>query len=168
MLGRFFILSLAFATLVAAHFPLSFPRAKDIEFQDQTGVSYRLPNNTRPISYDVHLTTHVHTQTDFSFTGEVLIRFVAIEPSNTITVHQRQLTIGASSLALASSPQTPIPLMDNVEYDTATELLKFTLKSGNLIINSEYILAINYNGTLRSDNFGFYRSSYIADDGSQR
>jgi aminopeptidase N len=34
-----------------------------------------------------------------------------------------------------------------------------------LTVNQEYILEIDYNGTLRTDNNGFYRSSYKNEDG---
>lgn len=136
-------------------------------FQIQPTINYRLPNNTRPVSYDIHLTTNVHTQEDFNFTGQVAIRLVAIEASRTITVHQRQLTIGTVSLSLATSPTTPIAL-NPFEYDSTTELLTFTLSSDDLVPNIEYILTIAYSGVLRTGQAGFYRSSYLADDGSRR
>lgn len=173
MIGQTLLVCLAVAILVTANNPLPIRRVEDIRsesietFQDQAGVSYRLPNNTRPISYDVDLTTHIHTQTDFNFTGKVAIRISVIESSNTITLHQRQLTIGAYDLTLASAPQTKIPLND-VSYNAETEFLSFTLTTGNLVVNSEYILTISYSGILRTDQAGFYRSSYIADDGSRR
>lgn len=169
MLGQALLVTLAIATLVAADFPVPIRRVEDIPreveaFQDQP--NYRLPNNTRPISYDVQLTTHVHTQTDFSFTGIVAIRLLAVEASNTISLHHRQLTISASSLALASGGAN-VPL-NNFAYDDVTEILTYTLTSGGLMVDSEYILTITYNGTLRTDEAGFYRSSYLADDGSRR
>lgn len=170
MLGQSLLVILA-TTIVTANLPLPIRRVEDIprevfeSFQDQP--SYRLPNNTRPISYDVELTTHVHTQTDFSFTGVVSVRFLAIESSNTITLHQRQLTIGASSLVLANAERTNI-LLNPVEYNDETEFLKYTLTSVGLIAQSEYILTIHFNGTLRNDDAGFYRSSYVAEDGSRR
>lgn len=173
MVGKYLIATFVFATLVAAKLPFSVPRVENISnkltepFQAGPSVSYRLPNNTRPVSYDVQLTTHIHTQTDFSFTGNVAVRFVTIETSNTIVLHQRQLTIGVYSLHLATSPDVSIPL-NTVEYDGVTEFLKFTLTSGSLIENNEYVLSIAYNGTLRNDPGGFYRSSYTADDGATR
>lgn len=172
MLGQSLLLVvLAFATLVvAADSPLPVRNVEDKTlldaFQEQPSISYRLPNDTRPISYDVQLTTHIHTQTDFSFTGVVAARFVTDVASNTITLHQRQLTIGTYSLVLAGTT-TIIPL-NAFNYDTVTEFLTFTLTTGTLNVNSEYILTINFNGTLRTDQAGFYRSSYLANDGSRR
>lgn len=171
MLGQRLIISivLACASLVAANLPVTIRRVEDLPPIEafQNGVSYRLPNNTRPISYDVQITTNIHTQTDFGFSGIVAVRFVAVETSRTITLHQRQLNIGAVSLTLANNPNQ-IYQLNPFDYDNVTEFLTFTLSSEDLVINSEYILTIHYQGTLRSDNAGFYRSSYLASDGSRR
>lgn len=137
------------------------------EFADEIAVNYRLPNNTWPVSYEVNLTTNIHTQTEFTFTGEVAIRFKVLTASRTITLHQRQLTILSSDLVLASNLNQPIALLP-FEYNQVNEFLTFTLANGDLIVNNEYILSIRYNGTLRSDEAGFYRSSYLATDGSRR
>lgn len=163
---------LACVALVVANMPMPVRQAEDLPqiveaFQNPTNVNYRLPNNTRPISYDIHLTTNVHLQTDFNFTGEVAIRFVVLETSRTITLHHRQLTIGTSSLSSVSSPNSPIPL-NEYDYDETNEFLSYTLSDQDLIVGSEYILNISYNGVLRTDEAGFYRSSYLADDGSRR
>lgn len=132
------------------------------------GAGHRLPNNTRPISYDIHITTKIHTQTDFDFTGQVAIRLVVAEASRTITLHQRYLTIGKASLVLASRPDTPIAL-DPFENNYSKEFLTFILSTDDLIVGSEYILTISYSGSLRRwDRSGFYASSYRADDGSKR
>lgn len=162
MVGYWIIFVLAGTRLVSANPPLV-----QESLQDQAIVNYRLPNNTRPIYYDIHLTTNVHLQTDFTFSGEVLIRFIVLESSRTITLHQSQLTIESANLTLVDSPSTQIQL-NPFEYDSSNEFLSFTLSSESLIIGSEYILSISYNGVLRTDDFGFYRTSYVADDGTRR
>lgn len=173
MLGQRLIFVLGCAAIVAGNLPLPIRQFEDFPlveeaFQNGPNVGYRLPNNTRPISYDVHLTTNIHTQTDFGFSGVVAVRFVALEASRTITLHQRQLTIGESAaLTLANNPNENILLEANT-YDNVTEFLTFTLSSADLIANTEYILTVQYNGTLRTDAGGFYRQSYVANDGSQR
>lgn len=136
---------------------------------DDPAIVHRLPSTTRPISYDIHVTTNIHTQTDFSFTGEVAIRFRALRASRTITLHQRQLTIGNASLILTDQPNIQIPL-NPAEYNSENEFLSFTLQSPTalLIGSREYILTIAYNGTLRTDEAGFYRSSYLTENGTRR
>lgn len=167
------LIVLACAAFVAANVPIPQSRINEdnpqiVEaFQDQPNVNFRLPNNTRPISYDVHLNTNVHLQTDFGFSGQVVIRFVVLETSRTITLHHRQLTIGTASLVAVSNPNTPIAL-NAFEYDPTSEFLTYTLSLTDLIVGSEYFLTIAYSGVLRTDENGFYRSSYLADDGSRR
>lgn len=174
MLGHRLLIVLGCAAFVAASLPLPIRLLESVDedleiepFQNEPTVSYRLPNNTRPISYNVQLTTNIHTQDDFGFFGVVAARLVAVEVSRTIVLHHRQLTIGAYNLALATSPNINIPL-NAFEYDSVTEFLTFTLTAGDLVVDSEYILTINFNGTHRTDNAGFYRSSYLAADGTRR
>lgn len=158
---------------VAAKLPMSFRYATDgpqlvEKLADEPAINYRLPNNTRPISYDVHLTTNIHTQTDFNFSGVVAIRFVVVTASRLVTLHQRQLTIGTATLTSLSTSQ-PIAL-NPFEYNSVSELLTFRLTTGSLTINNEYILTINFKGIHRTgtDIKGLYRSSYLADDGTRR
>lgn len=168
MLGQRLLIFLAGVAIAVAVKPISERSAQVVQaFQDPSNVSYRLPNNTRPISYDVHLTTNIHLQTDFNFTGKVAIRFVVLEASRTITLHQRQLTIGTASLILFFNPNSIIEL-NPFDYDPSNEFLTFTLSSDELVVGREYILTIEYSGVLRTDENGFYRSSYLADDGSRR
>lgn len=169
MIEYHLLLVLACTSFVAA----SLPTEKKLQetsvvetFQTPSNVNYRLPNNTQPISYDIHLTTNVH-RNDFNFSGEVAIRFVVLETSRTITLHQSQLVIGTVRLTSVSRPNTPIAL--NVfQYDSSNDFLTFTTTSIDLIAGIEYVLTISYTGVLRTDNFGFYRTSYLADDGSLR
>lgn len=64
-------------------------------------ISYRLPNNTRPITYDVHITTRVD-KGDFTFTGQVLIVLQVYDTTSDITIHARQLTINSINLTVTS------------------------------------------------------------------
>lgn len=161
MLGIKSVLILALATLTSGNFPM--PRTRDDNrptlvhaFPDEPIVSYRLPNNTRPISYEVNITTNVHTHTDLGFSGQVAVRFVVLEASRTITLHHRQLTIGATSLVPVSNLSQSIELSPN-SFTIETEFLIVTLATTDLIVGSEYILNIAYNGTHRTDKGFFYK-----------
>lgn len=163
MLGIKAVFLLALSIFVTGNFPVPTLRIENVPkiveaFQNEPAVFYRLPNNTRPISYDVEMTTHVHTHTDLGYSGQVSVRFVVLEASRTITLHQRQLTIGTTSLVLANNPNQPIQLTAN-EYNSVNEFLTVTLAMTDLVVNSEYILTIAYNGTHRTDK-GFFYSSY--------
>lgn len=143
--------------------------SKAVALADET-VSYRLPNNTRPIAYSVHLTTNVHTQTDFNFTGTVAITLEAIESTRTITLHHRQLTILSARLETVATTPVSIELAAAPVYTEANEQLTFSLATSavTLIAGQRYVLTIAYSGVLRMDQAGFYRSSYRDNDNNQR
>lgn len=141
-----------------------------IVFSDDASnaVQYRLPNNSRPISYDIQLTTNVHIA-DFRVVGRVRITIeVLTSPTRSIALHHRQLTIGTVRLISAASGD--VILTRPSEYSEINELLTVTLQDNvaDLTVGLRYILEIDYTSTLREDLRGFYRSSYTADDGSVR
>lgn len=125
----------------------------------QEAVSYRLPNDTFPEHYTIHLKTNIH-EGDFSFTGKVDITFVTRTETPIIVVHARQLVIGEVSLWNTLTIPTEIEI-DPIEYDPVTEFVTIRLLNGFLLQSNErFRLIIEYNGELREDNLGFYRSSY--------
>lgn len=124
---------------------------------ENAAVNYRLPNNTKPESYEITLRTRVD-KGQFNFTGNVNIYIEVLEENTkTITLHARQLTFGTITLKQGTSE---IDLKDHA-YDTETEFLTIPLKSDTLIKGRFYYLNIEYSGELRKDMGGFYRSSYI-------
>lgn len=147
-----------FSTILISASPVS-KSQRVSSFKSEKAASYRLPKNTVPLNYTVHLTTRVD-QKDFGFTGEVEIGLVILEKTKNITIHKRQLTIGEVELqcddAIIADPK--------FTFDEVTEHLVFDLKD-EYDTDTECLLKINYNGTLRTDNGGFYRSSYTDEEG---
>lgn len=135
---------------------------------DASPFTFRLPNNTRPIAYDIHLTTNVHLN-EFPFSGQVAITLTATEATRTITLHQRRLTILSARLTRQATPNVPIVMAAPV-YVKRTEMLTFTLATAetDLMTGERYVLTIAYDGELRDDNKGFYRSSYVDASGVKR
>lgn len=129
-------------------------------------LSYRLPNNTKPETYDLSLQTWIHDG-NFTFTGlvKIGIRTSAIDPGSNITLHHRQLTIKDINLKL-SETNTDIILKDSY-FIPEREFLVIPI-DGNLEKDTKYELEIKYQGTLRGDMGGFYRSSYIDENGQTR
>lgn len=131
----------------------------------QNVISYRLPNNTIPESYNVQFTTLVH-QGDRAFSGSVEITINVVSPTSSIVLHHRQLTIGTITLTNANGaaivPLAPAPY----PYDPITEFLTINLAANQLPlpVGSRYILRIQYSGDLRYDEAGFYLSTYVAAD----
>lgn len=130
------------------------------------GYAYRLPNITRPEAYNVQLRTNIHNA-DFNFVGTVAIDIVALQATDVITLHHRQLSISFIELSEIPSTGTNIALA-SYTYDPISEFLSIPLATGTLTQNGRYRLTITFTGTLRADEAGFYRSSYIADDGTRR
>jgi aminopeptidase N len=125
--------------------------------ENKQGISYRLPNDTLPIRYDIALTTRVD-ENNFAFTGRVAIQLRALQSTNKITIHSKQLNIVTVELRSVSGFVVPImaPVLDPV-----TEFLTIQTAIGMLALTQVYILEISYSGMLRTDDQGFYRSSYL-------
>lgn len=119
-------------------------------------INYRLPNNTKPDSYDITIATNIH-RNDFSFSGRVVINLHVLEPSYNITIHARQLDIKA--IRLVTSFGGVVYLNSHV-HDNVTDHL-FIPTQVQLQKDTQYILTVEYSGVLRTDRLGFYRDTYI-------
>ncbi|XP_062123709.1 aminopeptidase N [Drosophila sulfurigaster albostrigata] len=127
--------------------------------------TYRLPNNTEPISYDVVLSTNVHTG-ETGFNGTVTITLEVIETSTTITVHARQLANFTASIIAADGQGTATQLQ--FTQDTDREFLSFYANDLTFTAGTTWLLTINYQGNLRTDNGGFYLSTYTDEEGTTK
>lgn len=128
------------------------------------GISYRLPNNTIPLHYEVFLSTDIHRGM-FPFQGHVRIKIRAVENTTTITLHQRYLTVGNITLLRESGATWQSNL--TFEYDNDREFLEVT-PNVPITEDTEFWLTIDFFGTIRNDEAGFYRSSYLDSDGNRR
>lgn len=126
-------------------------------------INYRLPNNTKPETYDITLTTNID-QNDFNFSGCVVIKLCVLEASYNITIHARQLTIKTVELATTSGTEINLNLFT---YDNAAEFLVISSQT-ELQKDSQYVLTIKYSGELGLSCYGFYRTSYIDSMGVRR
>jgi aminopeptidase N len=137
--------------------------ASSVDSSTRQGVSYRLPNDTSPHRYDISLTTRIDLG-NFEFTGKVLILLEAITATSVITVHSKQLTIGQVVLKNARTQATITTLF---KLDAPLEFLEVSTATP-LVVGQNYTLEVSYNGVLRSDNGGFYRSSYVNEQGATK
>ncbi|KAG4071747.1 hypothetical protein HA402_011901 [Bradysia odoriphaga] len=118
--------------------------------------NFRLPNNTEPVSYDIRLSTDIH-RGDFGFQGEVTIVIRALEATNSITLHSRQTIIERIDLFAPNGTlvQGNVPFT----YDSEVEFLVIPVDNG-LDAGEELSIDISYQGFLRSELMGFFRTSY--------
>lgn len=122
-------------------------------------MSYRLPNNSRPIKYDIHLTTDIDKGL-FNYTGHVKIHLEIIGMTQSITLHYRNQTIEKIDL------YTPFGQLRarNLTYEKfeAVEMLVVYLPTPT--IGGAIVLDILFTSELDTRR-GFYRSSYIDEFG---
>ena len=126
-------------------------------------ISYRLPNNTRPIHYDILISSGIHAG-DFNFDGVVTVRIVALEITSEVTLHSKWQIIRNIDLLNADGQIIQSNLM--FEYRERVEFLVITLPQ-LLLRNQEVTLRITYSGTLRTDDYGFFRTSYLHENGQR-
>lgn len=157
----YFLVSLFFC--VTANRPIDHDSINTLDETNFADVSYRLPNNTIPINYDITLATNVD-KGNFTFDGKVIIGLLVQEEGTDITIHARQLNI--IEVALQTSTGSVIRLND-YKYDTTTEFLTIPAKV-SLTKGANYLLTIKYWGELREDMGGFYRSSYVNSKGEKK
>ncbi|XP_030080693.1 aminopeptidase N [Drosophila hydei] len=128
--------------------------------------TYRLPNNTEPLEYNIDLTTNVH-KGETEFQGTVIISLKVLEPSTDIVVHARQLEILTVTIRKSNAAEsTAVPL--DVEEDKDREFLKLSAQDLTFEQDTTWLLTIKYKGNLRTDNGGFYLSSYTDETGATK
>lgn len=126
-------------------------------------ISFRLPNNTIPLHYDVWLSSEIHVP-NFDFNGIVTINVRVVEDSSDIVVNSKQLNI--INVDLLDSNRTVVQHGVNFQLHPDFEMLSIH-PVRRLFANEEYHVRINYRGVMRTDNFGFYRAYYTDDNGNR-
>lgn len=113
---------------------------------------WRLPKNVVPSSYDISLTTNVHTSAR-AFTGTVNINVAVKEATNIVRLHSSNLNINNLMLFYNNAQVESTFLIT-----PADEFL--TITTSNPLVVGNYILVITFSGQLGIGTTGFYRSSY--------
>lgn len=138
-----------------------------MDFEDDTsilplvdpydGISYRLPNTTVPLTYDIWLATEIH-QGEFGFNGEVTIRFQCIETTAELILQYRTMTI--DTVALFDSNNNLIEEDVSWYQNKTVEFLVIT-PNQQLIQGQEYLVNVRFNGTMTDNGLGIYRAWYV-------
>lgn len=144
-----------FITLVSA---TSFPLEKSLNPQPRASSdNYRLPSHVYPIHYELTLEPNF---TNFTFTGEVSIELEIAEETSNITLHVYNLTVNFEDVSFGDIE------IESVNYNEDYQFL--IINFVNNVSEGSYILKINYEGYLNSNNRGFYRGNYQDSDGETR
>ncbi|KAH8375124.1 hypothetical protein KR200_003212, partial [Drosophila serrata] len=135
-----------------------------VPFADED--NYRLPNDTIPSHYAVSLTTNVHTG-ETKFTGTVAITLSVVTTTSNIVVHARQLeNFTASIIQQGVTGATAQELIWS--YEQEREFLTLSKTDLSFTEGTTWVLTINYEGNLRTDNGGFYLSTFTDDSGATK
>jgi aminopeptidase N len=128
------------------------------------GISYRLPNDTVGLTYDIALTTDIH-RGDFAFSGETKILIQIVQSTDQITLQYRQMNIHSVSLLDVNNRvvQQNVPWIQNATVEFLVIRPNFPL-----VVGQQYFVEVFHSGTIRDDGLGWYRSSYLTPQGERR
>lgn len=119
-------------------------------------LSYRLPNTSLPLHYNINITWI--DEVSYHFSGRSIIQLVITEPTDVIVVHSKLAIIG--SVLLISEQNDGKILPTTWTYSNVTDFLSVKY-NGTLLPGSLYRLAITYSSTLETGSRGFFRRSYL-------
>ena len=118
-----------------------------------------LPNNVRPINYNLKLQPDL---TEFTFSGEETIEIEVLETTSQIQLNSIEINIQTAKLTQNGQTSTA----SNISYDTQNETV--TLRFDSAIAIGRSSLEIIFTGDLNDKLRGFYRSQYLDENGDTR
>lgn len=121
-----------------------------------TANPYRLPQSVWPTRYFIHLTPNLETAT---FDGEVTVELDVRTATSTISFNSIELELGAVTVTAANGSVETQNAVLNEEFETATVSLAHELPVGPAT------LSLSFKGILNDKLHGFYRSTYVDQDG---
>ncbi|XP_055635493.1 aminopeptidase N-like [Toxorhynchites rutilus septentrionalis] len=141
-----------------ASFPFTRRENSKLEDNQEVDESFRLPNETFPTHYTIHLRTAVHEGvTDFQ--GSVDIQVNVVQRTDKITVHNRGLSILAATLYHVQNDDLVKIDQPNGYHDERTE--HFVFQCASLLSIGTYLLSIDYTGKLQyPTSNGFFMKFY--------
>lgn len=125
-------------------------------------LGWRLPKAVRPVRYDLHIHPNFTTQ---RFAGRVAIQLQVNEPTDFIAVHANRLTVTDTQLQrLVPSDAGGDGRPQNVSIAQTFAQPQFeywVTEPTERLPAGEYVLTLQYNGSLTDKIVGFYQSSYV-------
>ena len=121
---------------------------------------FRLPETVRPEHYRVRLEPDLDA---FTFAGSEEIDLRLSAPASEIVLNAAELTVSSARARAADGAEH---VAVGIEHDAEAE--RVTLRFAATLPAGAAVLRLEFTGTLNDQMRGFYRSSYIAADGSER
>ena len=118
---------------------------------------YRLPRSVVPSNYTIHLTPDLSA---FTFDGVVDIDVDVLETVSSFAVNTLELDVVSASVRIGDRVLESAPAVYSEEYQTSTFTFAEVLPLGPAVLHVEFT------GTLNDQLHGFYRSTYVDDNGT--
>jgi hypothetical protein len=118
----------------------------------QNSVNYRLSKNVAPSIYDLHITVDLER---LKFSGFETIYIHANQPTSAIELHALDLSIDEVQVI---EGETALPI-NAKRYDDDTQIYSIALGQ-SLVSGRDYELRLSFEGEMKDDMKGLYRSSY--------
>lgn len=132
--------------------------------------NFRLPETLRPYRYELAIKPYFNTtHKPDRYDGRVKIYFRAEADTSVFTLHSLGLDIDNSSLVFESLTQEEdefdpsYPL--SWSYDNVTNFLTVNLEDELFQAGHNYSFLVAFNGSLKDNLVGLYRSSYVDSNG---
>ena len=132
-------------------------------------LNYRLPTDLLPYHYDVLSTFQFINliNNGFPYDGETEIHFSCKRTTSSLIFHINKLEIENSSLSLKSLTDSSFSELKAFNwYNDFTRHFFIANLTQLLRAGHNYTISMKYVGYLTDDNAGFYRSSYIDENGN--
>lgn len=114
---------------------------------------FRLPDNLKPISYDLKMVPYL--EGNFTFSGQVNISLLVTKSTKNILMHSRNLNISTLEVYRRTKK-----IACNFTLLPNDEILSISCQS-RLFRNNYVEVRIKFKGLLNDRRVGFYRGSYI-------
>lgn len=150
-------ISLIFAATV------TLPVDKNSSNDSHIVINYRLPDNVAPVYYNIKLIPYIK-EGNFTFDGESSINITIYRVTQNLSLHALELTIDEAATSLLDNDgivYTPA----TYNYDNITQIL--VLHFDDELSPGNYTLKMRYVGILNNDLEGFFRISYINEEGNK-
>lgn len=146
------------ALVVAVHSISGTTAQEPARVEPDTWPSYRLPRDTQPLEYGLRLVPKYDgNQNLYTFGGQVEIVIVVNVITPNVTLNAKDMQI--KSVAITELKTQTDLAVDSFELDNDAEILVIYVGT-NLLTGRQYQVKIVFQGLLRTDMTGFYRSIY--------
>ncbi|CAF0711353.1 unnamed protein product [Brachionus calyciflorus] len=134
-------------------------------------LNYRLPTDLKPTYYDLTIQPFFKVDEEpFEYNGTVSIDFVCEKNTNQLVLQMKDLDLDNSTLMLSGINDTTFSQKTNLKwtYNSITHLLVIDLENQSFKQNFLYRFSANFKGYTKNDDLGFYKSSYVDDNGQKK